>query len=81
MRTTGFILAIVGLIGGIFCVAQLIMPHGPDRDVPMIGAHSTRQLSLVIPFAVCGGALAVGLLMLYLGGRSYTVSNNPRMRN
>jgi hypothetical protein len=81
MKVTGLILAFVGLLGGVFCVAQLIMPVGPERDVPPIVGDSVPRLNLMIPLAVCGLAFVIGAMMLIFGGRSYFVSNNPRVRN
>ena len=81
MRLTGFILALIGLIGGVLCVAQLVMPAGPDRDLPPIAGEPGYRLSLMIPLAVCGVAFIVGTMMIMFGGRSYFVSGNPRVRN
>lgn len=81
MKVTGLILAFVGLVGGVFCVAQLIMPVGPERDVPPMGGDSAPRLSLLIPLAFCGLAFVIGAMMFVFGGRAYFVSNNPRVRN
>ena len=81
MKVTGLILAFVGLLGGVFCVAQLIMPVGPERDVPPMVGDGVQRLNLMIPLAVCGLAFVIGAMMLIFGGRSYFVSNNPRVRN
>jgi hypothetical protein len=81
MKLTGLILAFVGLLGGVLCVAQLVMPVGPDRDVPPVTGGTAPQLNLIIPLAVCGLAFVIGAMMLIFGGRSYFVSNNPRVRN
>lgn len=81
MRLTGLILVIVGLIGGAFCVTQLVMPAGPQRDVPVLTGEPDHRLSIIIPLAVSGIAVVVGGAMLMFGGRSYYLSNNPRVRN
>jgi hypothetical protein len=81
MKVTGLILAFVGLLGGVLCVAQLIMPVGPDRDVPPMVSDGMPRLNLLIPLAVCGLAFVVGAMMIVFGGRAYYVSNNPRVRN
>lgn len=81
MRITGLILALVGLLGGALCVVQLVMPIGPDRDVPPLMDGQAQRLNLMIPLTICCIAFIVGAAMLALGGRSYFVSNNPRVRN
>lgn len=81
MKVTGLILAFVGLLGGILCIAQLVMPVSPDRDLPPVAGDGMSRAHVIIPLAVCGLAFVIGTMMMIFGGRSYIVSNNPRVRN
>lgn len=81
MKITGIILAIVGLIGGVLCITQIVMPVGPERDTPPVAGEAASRLSLLIPLAVCAAAFVIGAMIFMFGGKGYYISNNPRVRN
>ena len=78
MKITGLILAIIGLIGGVFCLVPFTQPDSPLRDVPGGEAH---RPSSAVPLAICGAAVVIGGLMFMYGGKGYYVSNNPDVTN
>ncbi|HEX3151922.1 MAG TPA: hypothetical protein VHR66_27870 [Gemmataceae bacterium] len=82
MKFTGLILALVGLLAGVICVVVLVNPTAPGRDGPAISDTGVERPNMVVPLAVCGACVAVGAAMyMYGGGKSYYVSNDPRVRN
>lgn len=81
MKITGLILAIIGLIGGLVCVVQIVQPFAPQQDRPPVVNDPGTVPNLAIPLAVSAAAVVVGLLMMMYGGRGYIVSNNPKVRN
>ena len=80
MKVTGLILALIGLLAGVICVVVLVQPTDPNQQVPA-GDAGWGQRSVAVPLAMCGLAIAVGAAMYMFGGRSYHVSNDPRVRN
>ena len=81
MRVTGLILALIGLLAGVICVVVLVQPSDPNQQAP-INNDQVQRPNVVLPLALCGVAIVVGGAMyMYGGGRSYNVSNDPRVRN
>jgi hypothetical protein len=81
MKITGLILALVGFLGGALCVTQLVLPIGPARDVPAVQGSPDTRIDLMVPLTISAIAFVVGLAMIAFGGRGYSISNNPRVRN
>ena len=81
MRVTGLILALVGLLAGVICVVVLVQPTDPNQQAPITGHDQVQRPSMVVPLVVCGLAILIGGAMYMYGGRSYYVSNDPRVRN
>jgi len=81
MKVTGLILMMIGLIAGAICLMQIVQPHGPDRDGPVVSDYTTVITAPVIGAVLSGAAIVVGLLMVLFGGRGYIISYNPKVRN
>ena len=81
MRVTGLVLALVGLLAGVICVAVIVQPTDPNQQAPLTNDRQIQRPSMVLPLALCGAAVVVGAAMYMYGGRSYRVSNDPRVRN
>lgn len=80
MKVTGLILVLIGLLAGVICVVVLVQPTDPNQQ-PGVGDTGWGQRGVVLPLAMCGLAVAVGAAMYMFGGKSYQVSNDPRVRN
>lgn len=80
MKATGLILVLIGLLAGVICVVVLVQPTNPNQQAP-VGDTGLAQRGAAVPLAMCGLAIAVGVAMYIFGGRSYRVSNDPRVRN
>lgn len=78
MKITGIVLILLGLLAGAVCVVQMV--NEPPSDVTPVGQRAERP-NMTVPLAVCGVAVVVGGLLIMFGGRSYYVSNDPRVRN
>ena len=81
MKFTGLILALVGLIAGIVCMVVFVNPTAPSRDAPATNDTTVQRPNMIVPLAVCGACVVIGASMYVYGGRSYFVSNDPRVRN
>ena len=81
MRVTGLILALVGLLAGVICVVVIVQPSDPNQQAPLANDGQFHRPNMVLPLALCGVAIVVGGAMYMYGGRSFTVSNDPRVRN
>jgi hypothetical protein len=78
VKITGIVLILLGLIAGAVVVVQMV--NEPPADATPAGPRAERP-NMTVPLAVCGAAVVVGGLLVMFGGRSYYVSNNPRVRN
>ena len=78
MKITGIVLILLGLLAGAVCVIQMV--NEPPSDVAPAGPRADRP-TMTVPLAVSGAAIGVGGLLVMFGGRSYYVSNDPRVRN
>jgi len=81
VRVTGLILALIGLLAGVICVVVVVQPTDPNQQAPITNDRQLQRPNVVIPLALCGLAIVVGGTMYMYGGRSYQVSNDPRVRN
>jgi hypothetical protein len=74
MRVTGIVLAIAGLLAGVFCVVVLVQPTDPNQTAPTDGArfHGGPAVAALI---CCLVAIAVGGVMYMWGGRSFHITN------
>lgn len=82
MRVTGVVLALVGLLAGVICVAVIVQPTDPNQQAPFRNDGQFHRPNMVLPLALCGVAVVVGGLMYMYGGKSsYYVSNDPRVKN
>ena len=79
MKITGIILAIIGLVGGVFCLVPAILPEGPNREVSSTSQDQVQRPNMIVPLAICGAALVFGGLMFEYGAKGYYVSNNPNV--
>jgi hypothetical protein len=81
VRVTGLVLALIGLLAGVICVVVVVQPTDPNQQAPITNDGQLQRPNVVIPLALCGLAIVVGGAMYMYGGRSYNVSNDPRVRN
>lgn len=81
MRVTGLILALVGVLAGVICVVVIVQPTDPNQQAPLTNDSHLQRPNMILPLALCGVAIVVGAAMYMYGGRSYHVSNDPRVRN
>jgi hypothetical protein len=81
VKVTGIILILIGLLAGAICMVVVLDPLHPGREAPIGPSPQSRGLSMVVPLAVCGTAILIGAAMYMFGGRSYSESNNPNVRN
>jgi hypothetical protein len=82
VRVTGLVLALIGLLAGVICVVVLVQPSDPNQQAPINNTDQVQRPNVVLPLALCGVAIVVGGAMyMYGSGRSYNVSNDPRVRN
>lgn len=81
MKVTGLILVLIGLLAGVICVVALVQPTDPNQQAPVGDAGQAQRPNVIFPLAMCGLAVVVGGAMWMWGGRSYNISNNPRVRN
>ena len=81
MRVTGIILVLIGLVAGAICLVVLNDPTHPGSEAPLTPDAQAQRPSMVVPLAACGAAILIGGAMYMFGGRSYYISNNPRVRN
>jgi uncharacterized membrane protein YwaF len=81
MKITGLILTVLGLIGGAICVFLIAQPTGANPEAVNTADKESALPGMLIPLAICGAAVAVGVLMLMFGGRGYVISYNPKVRN
>jgi hypothetical protein len=81
VRVTGLVLALIGLLAGVICVVVLVQPTDPNQQAPITNDRQIQRPNVVLPLALCGVAIVVGGAMYMYGGRSYNVSNDPRVRN
>lgn len=81
MKVTGLVLVLIGLLAGVICVVVLVQPTHPNPDTGVADPSQGQRASVILPLAMCGLAIVVGAALWMFGGRSYHVSNNPRVRN
>ena len=81
MRVTGIVLAAIGLIAGIICLVARAPSMDPNQQAPLTNDAQVQRPNVVLPLVVCGVAVLVGCAMYMFGGRSYFISNDPRVRN
>jgi hypothetical protein len=78
---TGLILALVGLLAGVICVAVIVQPTDPNQQAPFTNDGHFQRPNMVLPLALCGVAIVVGAAMYMYGGQSYRVSHDPREKS
>lgn len=77
MRTTGVIVAVIGLMIALFCGVTAAGWRG--ANVP--GGGGSPGLDLTVPLIFAVGAMVAGVLMYAFGGRTVWYIRNPAIRN
>ena len=77
MRTTGVIVAVIGLMIAAYCGVMAAGWQG--ANVP--GGSGSPAPDLTVPAVFAVGALLAGTLLYFLGGRGVWYTRNPAVRN
>lgn len=81
MKITGLVLVVLGLVGGLFCLIQVMNPSNPNAETSVVGDDHANKPNMTYPLILSAAAVGVGGALFFFGGRGYFVSNNPQVRN